>query len=244
MQPRQFARAKPKAIVIAARNAEKLKETEALALEVEPTVEIVRVPTDVTKEDSVKSLFDTVQQKFGRADVLVNNAGVSVGHTNVDMMELDDYWQNFEVNVKGVLLTTKYFLRLLGDATGTIINISSQAAWNEPEVSAGYCLSKLAIVKLCRQMSWRPNVSVVALHPGTVKSDIVPEFFWRFAEDTPALAGGTAVWLTTEEARFMSGRFISANWCVKELVARKEEIEQEGLCKVGMIGTVGLDQFK
>lgn len=81
--------------MIAARNAEKLKETEALALEVEPTVEIVRVPTDVTKEDSVKSLFDTVQQKFGRADVLVNNAGVSVGHTNVDMMELDDYWQNF-----------------------------------------------------------------------------------------------------------------------------------------------------
>lgn len=81
--------------MIAARNAEKLKETEALALEIEPTVEIVRVPTDVTKEDSVKNLFDVVQQKFGRADVLVNNAGVSVGHTNVDMMELDDYWQNF-----------------------------------------------------------------------------------------------------------------------------------------------------
>ncbi|EEA20531.1 hypothetical protein TMatcc_000517 [Talaromyces marneffei ATCC 18224] len=241
---RQFARAKPKAIVIAARNADKLEETEALALGIEPTVEIVRVPTDVTSEDSVKNLFDIIQQKFGKADVLVNNAGVSVGHTTVDMMELDDYWQNFEVNVKGVLLMTKYFLRLLGDARGSIVNISSQAAWNEPEVSAGYCLSKLAIVKLCRQMSGRPNLTVVALHPGTIKSDIVPEFFLRFAEDTPALAGGTAVWLTTEEARFMSGRFMSANWCVKELVSRKDEIEQGGLCKVGMIGTVGLDQFK
>lgn len=81
--------------MIAARNADKLEETEALALGIEPTVEIVRVPTDVTSEDSVKNLFDIIQQKFGKADVLVNNAGVSVGHTTVDMMELDDYWQNF-----------------------------------------------------------------------------------------------------------------------------------------------------
>lgn len=54
--------------------------------------------TDVTSEDSVKNLFEKVKDAFGHADVLVNNAGVSLGHTKVDDMELDTWWQNFVSN--------------------------------------------------------------------------------------------------------------------------------------------------
>lgn len=48
--------------------------------------------------------------------------------------------------------------------------------------------------------------------------------FKRFARDTPELVGGTSVWLATDSARFLSGRFISANWCMDELLVRKDEL--------------------
>jgi NADP-dependent 3-hydroxy acid dehydrogenase YdfG len=56
---------------------------------------LLSVATDVTSEVSVKNLFDKVEHEYGHADVLVNNAGVSLGHTKVNDMELDPWWQNF-----------------------------------------------------------------------------------------------------------------------------------------------------
>ena len=118
---------------------------------------------------------------------------------------------------------TKYFLHFLGSRNGTIINISSSAAWNEPEPGVGYCMLKLAVVKLGQQMTGRPNLVTVALHPETVKTAIMPDFMKKFAQDPPELVGGTAVWLASEQARFMNGRYMSVNWCVKELMDRQTE---------------------
>ena len=131
---------------------------------------------------------------------------------------------------------TKYFLHFLGSRNGTIINISSSAAWNEPEPGVGYCMSKLAVVKLGQQMTARPNLVTVALHPGTVKTAIMPYYMEKFAQDTPELVGGTAVWLASEQARFMNGRYMSANWCVKELMDRQGEIVAGDLCKIRLSG--------
>ncbi|EXJ89422.1 hypothetical protein A1O3_02489 [Capronia epimyces CBS 606.96] len=231
---KQFARAGPRAIVLAARNRPKLAVAADEIRSLAPAVKVVSVPTDVTDEASVRALFDTVHAELGHVDVLVNNAGVSLGHTTLEQMDLDEWWRNFDVNVKGTLLTIKYFLRLLAGNPGTIVNISSSAAWNEDHLSAGYCISKLAVVQLCKQMVEIPNLVTVALHPGMVMTDIVPEFMSRFARDTPELVGGTAVWLATDRARFMDGRYMSANWCVEELMAREKEIVAGNLCKVDM----------
>lgn len=99
----------------------------------------------------------------------------------------------YDVNVRVPLLMTIYFLRLLGSRNATIIDISSSAAWNEPELGVGYCMSKLAVVKLGQQMAVRPDLVTAALHPGTVKTAIMPGYMEKFAQDLPELAGTTAV---------------------------------------------------
>lgn len=93
-------------------------------------------------------------------------------------------------------------------------------------------------------MAGRPNVVTIALHPGMVETDISPSFMLKFHEDTPELPGGTAVWLATNGAKFLSGRYVSANWSVDELVERKEEIVKGDLLKVALTGKVGPDQWK
>ena len=68
--------------------------------------------------------------------------------------------------------------------------------------------------------------------------------FARFALDTPELVGGIGVWLATDAARFLTGRFVSANWSVDDLVAMKEKIVGGNDLKFVYQGTLGLDQFK
>ena len=56
--------------------------------------------------------------------------------------------------------------------------------------------------------------------------------------------GGTGVWLATDAAKFLTGRFVSANWDVEDLVKRKEEILAGNDLKMVYQGKFGLDQFK
>lgn len=76
-----FAKARAKAIVITARDVKSLQSTEALVREISPETEVLPLALQVTSEESVMAMFEEVKRRFGRADVLVNNAGVN---TTVD----------------------------------------------------------------------------------------------------------------------------------------------------------------
>lgn len=65
--------------------------------------------------------------------------------------------------------------------------------------------------------------------------------FRKFALDTPELVGGMAVWLTTSKAYFLNGRFVSVNWSVDELVARKKEIIEGNDLKIVVQGKFGIE---
>jgi hypothetical protein len=91
-----------------------------------------------------------------------------------------------------------------------------------------------------------PNVIATALHPGVVSTAMTKEYFRRFALDTPQLVGGVGVWLSGWEGvdrGFLSGRFVSANWDVEDLVGRREEIVGRDLLKVGLNAELGADLF-
>jgi len=63
-----------------------------------------------------------------------------------------------------------------------------------------------------------------------------------FSKDTPALAGGTAVWLASPESDFMNGRYLDANWDVTELVQRQDEIVKNGLLQMELKGKFGKER--
>jgi NAD(P)-dependent dehydrogenase (short-subunit alcohol dehydrogenase family) len=110
--------------------------------------------------------------------------------------------------------------------------------------TSSYGLSKLAVLQLQKFISTEyPNVFAVGIHPGILMTDIVGEALKPFAKDTHELAGGFAVWLSTEQASFLNGRYVSANWSVDELLERKEEIVSEGKLLVGIKGEFGEQQF-
>jgi NAD(P)-dependent dehydrogenase (short-subunit alcohol dehydrogenase family) len=143
--------------------------------------------------------------------------------------------------VKGTLMMTQQFLKLLGgDSQGYIINITSiEGVFFTPGPDS-YGMCKLLELKMQRYVAaLNPNVVATALHPGAILTNITAPAFVRLSKDTFELAGGTAVWLATEEARFMNGRFMSVNWSVEELAERKEEIINGNLLNMELKGHFG-----
>ncbi|KAK9241512.1 hypothetical protein V1506DRAFT_556490 [Lipomyces tetrasporus] len=230
-----FAKANAKAIVITARNPATLKETEEEIRKVNKKVEVLRVALEITNEESVKNLFEQVKNKFGTVDVLVNNAGVfNSDGQQIRTASLSDWWGDFEVNVKGYMLVAKYFLQVLGtEKKGTVIGLTS---------GGGLMLANLQLSVYISAEN--PNVTAVAFHPGIVMTDMVTESFKAFAKDTAALAGGVVVWLATDAASFMNGRYMTTNWSVDELMAKEEEIVSKDLLKIKLSGDFGVAELQ
>jgi short-subunit dehydrogenase len=125
---------------------------------------------------------------------------------------------------------TQNFLKIVGESkSATIINIVSTAGTIIMPTTSSYSLSKLVQIQIQRFIgAENPNVVAVSMQPGTVLTTITKPAFVKFSKDTHALAGGTAVWLATDQAKFMNGRYTNANWSVDELMERKDEIVSKG----------------
>lgn len=242
-----FATAGAGAIIITARKVESLKETEALIKKVNPAVEVLPIALETTNEDSVSSAFAAVKAKYGHIDILVNNAGIydsnGINLSSTDASQTATWWREFEVNVRGTMLVTKHFLALTGTTNpATLIYLSSGAGLAVIPGASAYAITKLADLQLAAFASAEnSNVTAIAFHPGIVFTDMVQgvEFFHQFAKDTPHLAGSAVNWLASEQATFLKGRYVSANWDVEEILARKEEIVEKNLLTVGLIGAQG-----
>jgi NAD(P)-dependent dehydrogenase (short-subunit alcohol dehydrogenase family) len=89
-----------------------------------------------------------------------------------------------------------------------------------------------------------PNITAISLHPGLVETDMMDPVFKRFNHDSPNLIGGLTVWLSSEKSKFLSGRAITSNWSVDDLVERKEEIQAGRLLMIDLTGRFGKDQFE
>lgn len=140
---------------------------------------------------------------------------------------------------------TQGFLKLLDNKHGTLINVTSAAGIAIIPHTASYSLSKLAQIQIQRFVAAEnPNVTAISLHPGTVLTPITKPAFVKFSLDTYGLAGGVAVWLATDEAKFMNGRYLGSNWSVNEMMDRQEEIVSKELLNVELQGTFGKAQFE
>lgn len=171
---RRFARAGSN-VVVAARRLDRL---EALAADLRSTgVEAIAVRCDVTSRDDLHALRDAVRERFGRCDVLVNNAGIPGGGRFEDLSE-DQIERVLRVNALGVMLCTKAFLpMMLERGRGHVVNVASLAGRFAVPGASVYSASKHAVVAfgeaLYHELAPR-GILVTSINPTLARTEGFP----------------------------------------------------------------------
>jgi NAD(P)-dependent dehydrogenase (short-subunit alcohol dehydrogenase family) len=136
---------------------------------------VLALPGDVSDEEAVRGMVRTVVDGFGRVDVLVNNAGVSL-ITPAEKTTVSDWRRVLEVNLTGPFLTCREFGRaMLGQGSGSIVNVASVAGLLGIADRAAYNASKHCLIGLTRTLAaeWGGRgVRVNAVCPGWVKTEM------------------------------------------------------------------------
>jgi NAD(P)-dependent dehydrogenase (short-subunit alcohol dehydrogenase family) len=136
------------------------------------------VPTDVSKDDEVAQLFKTVVAKFGRVDLLFNNAGISIPHTLPGDMSADTWRQAVDINLNGAFYCLSHAFKQMQTQSpqgGRIINNGSISAHAPRPGSIAYTATKHAVSGLTRaaNLDGRAfDIAVGQIDIGNVASDM------------------------------------------------------------------------
>lgn len=153
----------------------------------EETVSLIRAEgheatgrqADVTAEDAVRRLIDAVIEQFGGIDILHNNVGASIALGDAPAAEISEaaFDRSFAVNLKSAWLTSKHALPALRGRGGSIVNISSMAAW-ETYPLLGYKTMKAAVIALTESLAAAhadAGVRVNCILPGLINTPMAIE---------------------------------------------------------------------
>lgn len=168
-------------IVIADINAGMAEEA-AHGISEEFGVAAVHVPCDVTKPQDAQNLVKETVKKFGKIDVLINNAGI-VKHIDAQDVSPEEWLAVINVNLNGVFYCAQAAGRaMIRQKYGNIINIASMSGLivNTPQPQTSYNASKAAVIHLTKSLAceWAPyNIRVNAVCPGYMKTDMTKSFF-------------------------------------------------------------------
>jgi NAD(P)-dependent dehydrogenase (short-subunit alcohol dehydrogenase family) len=139
--------------------------------------EVAHHAVDITREDSVKALVEFAMDKFGRIDVLDNNAAYAGSAADVDLlsMEADEWDRTFLINARGTMLMCKHTVAaMLKNGGGSIINISSGTAVSGHMYQTAYACSKGAINTLTKYIATQYGAHGIrcnAIAPGLIKTE-------------------------------------------------------------------------
>ncbi len=133
----------------------------------------VAVQADVSKADDIERLFTATQNAFGAMDILVNNAGI---YTPASLGEIDDvhFHKQFDLNVLGLLLTTKEAVKHFNPTGGSVVNISSVVSTLGMSGLSVYSATKGAVDSLTRALAKElapSHIRVNAINPGMVETE-------------------------------------------------------------------------
>ncbi|MEV0083427.1 SDR family oxidoreductase [Saccharopolyspora sp. NPDC050642] len=156
----------------------------------------VYLRADIAQQDEARQLVDATVERFGRLDVLVNNAGTSrpIPHHDLDAADLAVWQEIFGVNVFGTWQTTVAAMPALRDSGGgVVVNISSIAGSRPAGSSIPYAVSKAAIEHMTRLLAKAvgPDVRVNAVAPGLIETpwiqgkDFFKPIFEQVRDTTP-----------------------------------------------------------
>lgn len=133
------------------------------------------VKADISDEGAVNQMFRTIDEAFGRIDILINNAATThfVPYADLDGMRSEIWDEIFAVNVKGVFFCCREAIkRMKQQGAGAIVSVSSIAGLTGLGSSIAYAASKAAVINMTRALaaSAAPEVSVNAVAPGVVET--------------------------------------------------------------------------
>lgn len=132
------------------------------------------MPADVSKEEDCKKFIENVLEKYGKIDVLINNAGISMRALFQDT-ELDTLRKVMDINFWGTVYCTKFALDSIIKNKGTIVGVSSVAGYRGLPGRSGYSASKFAVngwLEAIRTELLETGVNVMWVCPGFTKSNI------------------------------------------------------------------------
>jgi NAD(P)-dependent dehydrogenase (short-subunit alcohol dehydrogenase family) len=157
------------------------KEMTALAADLKNrfNVHAMAVEVDVTDNETIKAMIDTMKKEFSKIDVLVNNAGASFGVPNSFLYYDEAAWmKTIDVNLHGVFRVSRAVIPMMLPGS-SIINTSSRAAKVPPLFNGAYAVAKTGVVMLTKVMAKElaPNIRVNAIAPGQIETDLE---HWRF----------------------------------------------------------------
>jgi NAD(P)-dependent dehydrogenase (short-subunit alcohol dehydrogenase family) len=145
------------AVALAGRRNETLEETAALIRGVRPDAEVLCVPADVTDPEAVSALFSTVRERYGRLDLLFNNAGTfGPGGIRFEDLPYEAWRKVVDTNLTGAFLCAQAAFRQMKEQTpqgGRIINNGSISAHTPRPNSAPYTATKHALTGLTKSLS-------------------------------------------------------------------------------------------
>ena len=159
-------------LIITGRNRDRLEYTAAGLRN--QGITVVPVVADVSIETDCAHVVDTAMREFGRIDVLVNNAGISMRALFEDL-QLDVFRKVMEVNFFGLVTTTRYALPHIIRSNGSIVGISSVNGKRATPSRSAYSASKFAIVgflESLRSEMMDRGVHVLTVCPGFTASNI------------------------------------------------------------------------
>lgn len=202
-------------IVICARKAEALEQT---SQELKAAnIQVLALTADVSVEADVKQLIEQTVAHFGKLNILINNAGISMRSMLIDT-EPSVIQKLMDVNFMGTVYATRYALPYIQQTKGSIVGISSIAGFRGLPVRSGYSASKFAMngfLEALRTELLHTGVHVLTACPGFTASNI------RFA----ALgANGQVVGETMRDEGSMMSAEECAEHILKAVKSRKREL--------------------
>lgn len=191
-------------------------------------VKALAIKADAGNEADVINMVKITEEKFGRINILVNNAGTIGLEVPVAEMETAEWDKVINTDLRGVFLSCKHFIPLFEKGgcapVGKIINISSELSKKGRACYGHYAAAKGAInsFTMCLALELAPEILVNIVAPGPVETDMIladmePEWVEK-EKDIPLQRLGTveeigaaALLLASDEGNFFCGQFVSPN---------------------------------
>ena len=175
----ELARNNIKLLIITARNGEKLNRVAEEIQFINPFIEVITIPLDLTKHKIVNSKIISIIEDYGQIDLLINCAGVAYQAPFLEL-KISNMYEEMAVNLMGMYVVTQIVARLMAfHKEGTIVNVSSLMGEVPAPLMSTYSATKSAILGFSQALRLElsnSNIQVITLLPSLTQTDMTKDF--------------------------------------------------------------------